>query len=139
METDISPKYFLTNPEYTEVQLYEKYYVGKLSQNLNHTEFRCKCTNPSCTYTLVNNRVVTAFQIVRKHWGRPIGVSSGFRCQMHNIEVGGVLDSWHKRGFAIDIFPYDGDIEILYEIANSFFDLVIWYKEDNFLHCQMEA
>ena len=139
MNTLLPPGYSKLINHSTSVEIYEKYYAGKLSGNLTHAEFRCKCDYKDCTFTMVNHRVVTAFQLTRKHWGRAIGVSSGYRCQRHNEDSKGVWNSWHRRGFAIDIFSYHEDMDILYEIAQTFFDLVIWYKEDNFLHCQMEA
>ena len=40
---------------------------------------------------------------IREHWGLPIRVTSGYRCPELNEEVGGVEDSWHMDGCAVDI------------------------------------
>ena len=40
---------------------------------------------------------------IREHWGLPIRVTSGYRSPELNEEVGGVEDSWHMDGCAVDI------------------------------------
>lgn len=108
-----------------------------LSQNLKVKEFMCKCDYDDCTFTLVNPKVVVAFQKLRGFVGRPINITSGYRCQKHNDAVGGVDDSRHKMGNAIDI-TWDLAIEDLEFHARAFFDKVILYKDKNFVHCHME-
>ena len=39
---------------------------------------------------------------VREHFGAPVFVSSGVRCEQHNANVGGVEGSRHKSGKAMD-------------------------------------
>jgi putative chitinase len=46
---------------------------------------------------------------VRDAWGAPIGVTSWFRPEPINAQVGGVPGSSHVIGIAADIFPYTGD------------------------------
>lgn len=108
-----------------------------LSKNLSVNEFKCKCTHEDCTFTMIDSRVVVAFQKLRGFLGRPLHVTSGFRCQKHNSDVGGAKDSRHKRGQAIDL-TWDLDIEDLAFHAKGFFDKVILYKDKNFIHCHME-
>jgi uncharacterized protein YcbK (DUF882 family) len=38
----------------------------------------------------------------------PVKISSGYRCEKHNKEVGGESNSAHTRGYAIDIVCKDG-------------------------------
>lgn len=74
---------------------------------------------------------VNVFDKVREHFGKPIGISSGFRCQKLNERVGGSKTSQHVEGKALDI---DGDIfgglrnsEIFNYIKNHLeFDQLIW-------------
>ena len=40
---------------------------------------------------------------LRRHLGHPIRISSGYRCTMVNVGVGGVANSQHTRGEAADI------------------------------------
>lgn len=67
-------------------------------------EFACKCGGKHCTgYPAeMNQKVVKAADKVRKHFGQPVTVSSGLRCAKHNTNVGGVSNSRHKLGKAMD-------------------------------------
>jgi zinc D-Ala-D-Ala carboxypeptidase len=40
---------------------------------------------------------------LREWYGKPIYISSGYRCPKLNKAVGGVDNSFHKKGFAADI------------------------------------
>jgi hypothetical protein len=117
-----------------EVQLIPKSSQDRFNTFLSHQEFRCKCSYDDCSYTLVLDRTVSSFFLTRKHFGKPIIVTSGFRCQRHNKDVGGLATSFHKAGAAIDIQPRDlADLDLLEQRAKVFFDVVIRY--DTFLHC----
>ena len=39
----------------------------------------------------------------RKHYGKAIKVNSGFRTESHNKKIGGVKNSSHLKGLAVDI------------------------------------
>lgn len=47
-------------------------------------------------------------QPIRDAWGKPIKVTSGFRCYKLNRAVGGSPTSVHTRGWAVDIKPASG-------------------------------
>lgn len=64
-------------------------------------EFTCKC---GCGLNNMNLKVVKIADEVRKHFGKPAIVTSGTRCKKHNIEVGGVTNSRHLEGKAIDMY-----------------------------------
>ena len=42
---------------------------------------------------------------LREKYGKPIKVSSGYRCPKHNLAVGGATQSQHMKGEAADIAP----------------------------------
>lgn len=42
------------------------------------------------------------FDSVRATWGKPIPVSSGYRCPYHNTQIGGSACSVHMFGLALD-------------------------------------
>lgn len=44
---------------------------------------------------------------IREAWGKPIRVTSAFRCAELNKVIGGVNNSHHKLGLAADIQPQD--------------------------------
>lgn len=65
-------------------------------------EFACPC--PRCGGFPVEpaERLVRCAQALRDQTGKPINISSGVRCKAHNAEVGGVANSCHLLGHAID-------------------------------------
>ena len=62
-------------------------------------EFTCKC---GCGASEVEEKLVKTADKVREYFGKPMTVSSGRRCSTHNAKVGGVSDSRHLRGKAMD-------------------------------------
>lgn len=66
-------------------------------------EFACKCGR-YCNGFPVEPNMLLAEQAdaVREHFGAPIFISSGVRCNQHNANVGGVSGSCHKSGKAMD-------------------------------------
>lgn len=68
-------------------------------------EFRCKCGGKFCDgYPAEMKRdVVRVAERARKHFGRPGYVVSGLRCRQHNANVGGVANSQHMAGEAVDL------------------------------------
>ena len=70
-------------------------------------EFRCPC----CHKGLVASHLVFFLDQLRRAWGGPIQVNSGWRCPKHNKEVGGAQSSRHLIGCAADITPvYEADL-----------------------------
>lgn len=45
--------------------------------------------------------------LIRQEWGGAIGVTSWYRPPSVNAEVGGVVDSQHITGGAVDIYPME--------------------------------
>lgn len=67
------------------------------------SEFACKCGKYCNGYPVeMNASVVRAADKVRAHFNSPVTVSSGIRCSKHNVAVGGVSNSRHTKGKAID-------------------------------------
>lgn len=76
----------------------------KLSNNFNSTEFDCH-GRECCSKTLINEKLVEYLQKIREHFGKPITITSGYRCVKHNSSptVGGATGSRHTKGDAADI------------------------------------
>lgn len=72
----------------------------------NKKEFACKCGGRYCNGypTQMNEKVVKAIDKVRAHFNAPITVTSGLRCKQHNANEGGVSNSRHQYGKAIDFY-----------------------------------
>lgn len=71
------------------------------------------------------NRLADYLDGIRAKFGKPILVSSGYRCPMLNKAVGGVVNSQHLKGLAADLVC--SDIEKLLSIIRETkgFDQVI--------------
>lgn len=72
--------------------------------NFTREEFRCKCGGVYCDGFPAepSRKLVTLAQTVRSHFNAPAVVSSGVRCSTHNANVGGVANSRHQTGCAMD-------------------------------------
>lgn len=68
-------------------------------------EFRCKCGGRYCDGfpSEMKQKVVQVADRARSHFGAPGHVVSGLRCPQHNANSGGVANSRHMSGDAIDL------------------------------------
>ena len=68
-------------------------------------EFQCKCGGQFCDGypTEMQESVVCIADAAREHFGRPAHVISGLRCPQWNAHEGGVANSQHMYGEAIDL------------------------------------
>lgn len=55
------------------------------------------------------------FEAIRGAWGGPIGVTSFYRPPAVNAQVGGVPNSTHISGMAMDIYPVGRSIDAFYQ------------------------
>lgn len=62
-------------------------------------EFACKC---GCGASDMEEKLIKTADKVREHFGNAMTVSSGRRCTTHNARVGGVSNSRHLSGKAMD-------------------------------------
>ena len=97
-------------------------------------EFACKCCGqlPPLARENVKALVSEVLDPVREKLGMPIVVNSGYRCEKHNKDVGGVRNSQHLRGEAADIHCSDNERLKQLIIENGKFDQLITYP--TFLH-----
>ena len=57
---------------------------------------------------------------LRRKYGKPIIITSGYRCPELNQAVGGVKTSWHQRGCAADIhIESEEDAKIKFDILKT--------------------
>lgn len=75
---------------------------------------------------------------LREAWGRPIIVTSGYRCQQLNRAVGGAAHSQHLSGYAADISTGDRVLNRrLFQLAQNLklpFDQLIDEKNFAWIH-----
>lgn len=62
-------------------------------------EFACKC---GCGASEMEEKLIKTADKVREYFDNPMTVSSGRRCTTHNAKVGGVSNSRHLSGKAMD-------------------------------------
>lgn len=126
------------------INVYKKKSEVQLNAFLNSREMDCQCSSDRCAFTLVEERSATSFYKVRVSVGRPLHISSGYRCQKHNEDVGGVPMSKHTLGHAMDIvIPSDiyddkEELDKFINICKTHYDVVIPYIPQRFLHCHNE-
>lgn len=76
---------------------------------------------------------------IREKFAVPMIITSGYRCEKLNKLVGGVDNSQHRKGEAVD-FYFEGFSKkemaaAFFEIAENFdFDQLIYYKKKGFIH-----
>lgn len=87
--------------------------VGDVEWRQNSTphfarrELRCRC---GCEQCFMLQDVVAFLEALRKHLGdEPIYVTSGYRCEAHNRDIGGAPNSAHMIGAAVDVLLSGGD------------------------------
>lgn len=93
----------------------------------------CRLTQPAkqLPYGIEENMLALVEEVLepaRERLGKPIVVNSGFRCPVHNAAVGGVTNSQHMKGEAVDITCEDNKrlAEIIEQLGK--YDQLIRYK-----------
>ena len=96
------------------------------------TAKRLGINNKPTIQKMINLVYLAAFVLepLRVAMGRPINISSGYRCEQLNKAVGGVYNSQHLKGQAADI-SIDGDMAFGRKVfeyirKNLPFDQLIW-------------
>ena len=81
------------------------------------------------TDDVVNNleHTLQALNEIRKGYGKPIIITSGYRCKELNTKVGGKPNSKHLKGLAVDLNWDDNLIDFI--IKNCQFDKLL--KEES--------
>lgn len=91
-----------------------------LSKHFNKFEFACKC---GCGFGLqdgdINPKLIERLEEIRSHFGKPIKILSGCRCEKHNKKVGGAKLSQHLLGNAADIIVVDNSPSDVYNYVSN--------------------
>lgn len=91
--------------------------MKRLTKNFVDAEFRCPC----CGVIKYDMELVDKLQILRELIGTEIIVTSGYRCKLQNIKVGGYKKSYHMEGLAADIKCKKEKLDQLKEYAKCVF------------------
>lgn len=76
--------------------------------NFQEWEFKCPCCGS--VGNGIYKSLVMALQDLRNETGKPIGISSGYRCSNFNKQVGGDTNSAHLLGGAADFYFEDSSL-----------------------------
>lgn len=94
-------------------------------------EFQCPC----CKRVMLHSLLLQKLKGLRFKTGRPVIITSGYRCPAYNQKVGGVKTSYHLLGMAADIHVPGVSIEELLPMAEEIgFKGIGCYPKQNFLH-----
>ncbi len=91
-----------------------------LTRDFRNGETRCRCRRHDCDAPPMTPGIMTKAQALRDIFGKPLLVTSGSRCALWNVAVGGAEDSQHLDGNALDLRPYDvADVPLLGRLAEK--------------------
>ena len=107
--------------------------------NLKHfklEEFACPCEEGSGKK--MDKTFLEKLDYARENAGIPFKITSGYRCEEHNLKVGGRWGSSHKKGLACDI-AYNGSRE-RYIILKALMDVGInrFGIAKTYIHCDLD-
>ncbi len=105
----------------------------KLTDNFNLKEFECRC----CKQVKIDSELVRLLQELRNKIGQPIIITSGYRCEKHNKEVGGKEDSYHLQGLAVDVTGSFQVGRVALIAKDVGFRGIGIYREKHFLHLDL--
>lgn len=86
-----------------------------VSPHFKLKEFECRC----CGAVMLAPELLDALERLRDLRGAPIAITSGYRCEAHNREVGGATRSRHMRGRAADVRCAQSEQQALAEKARA--------------------
>ncbi len=90
----------------------------QVSENFKLREFECRC----CQAVKLDSELLRRLQAIRTEAGRPVVISSGYRCPSHNRSVGGAAQSRHMVGDAADFRITGLPISQQRQLAEKYFD-----------------
>lgn len=93
--------------------------------HFKRSELECSCCGklPTETGAMTEEdyRVfLNELELLRTSYGKPMLLTSAYRCQAHNDEIGGATNSRHLVGDAIDVAVSGADAYQLIQLASAY-------------------
>jgi len=85
------------------MQLTKNFTLEELVNSITASNFKIDNTPPPSAIDNLKALAIHTLQPIRDLWGGPVFVSSGYRCFVLNVKVGGAANSQHMTGQAADI------------------------------------
>ena len=102
-----------------------------ISPHFNLSEFACPC----CNLVMLHPKLLVKLIELRNILEKPVYITSGYRCSRYNHQIGGVANSYHRIGLAVDIKVKDINLITLLEVCENIdFAGIGFYEKKNFLH-----
>lgn len=103
----------------------------KDTAHFHQYEFNCKhCgANPG-----IDINLIILLESIRFKFKRAIAITSGYRCYIHNKNVGGALNSYHTRAMAADIVVSGISAAKVYSVVDKYNKNGGAGKYPNFVH-----
>lgn len=105
--------------------------MSPLFKYFNFDDFDCS----HCGKNWTDIKLLQKLDLVREEYGKPITITSGYRCPEHNKAVGGVPNSQHVSGKAADISG--ASLDDLYDICLKHFKAVGDGRRKGFIHVDL--
>lgn len=92
-------------------------------EELVYSETAIKNGINNCAYVDVLNNLsnlcINVLQPLRDHFNKPVIITSGYRCKKLNELVGGVSNSQHVKGEAVDLIVLGEDLKDVYNYMKN--------------------
>lgn len=109
--------------------------MKRLSKYFSSKECACKGKNCCGGSSPMDREFMRKIDLVREEANCPLYPTSAFRCLKHNKREGGVSNSWHTKGRAMDVHGAKRiTLEKLGAIAKKHFKEVLIYVDKGFVH-----
>ena len=108
-----------------------------MTNYFSREELECKC----CGKYIIDDDLLSRLNRARELAGIPFIITSGYRCQKHNSDVGGVPTSAHTTGKAADIAFKDSAqcFKIIKALYDSGFKRIGINFAKSFVHCDVDG
>ena len=109
---------------------------------ISRAEYQCRHCDPlppdftAHTHPMAHSMLFESFEIIREAYGKPIPISSGYRCPLHNSFIGGSYLSAHVFGMALDLST-KSDTDYVFEIIERELPDLRIGKYVDFLHMDL--
>ncbi len=112
----------------------------RLSANFISSEFVCPC----CKSLQIDMRLIKGLEDLRSRIGKPLKITSGYRCPEHNKKVGGAQASEHVKGLAVDVaLPKGITLEEMFKAASQVPQFanggIGLYPQEGFVHLDVRG
>lgn len=105
--------------------------TGKIQKNFEYREFLCHC---GCGKAKHDTELSSKLQTLRTYVGKPVNITSPYRCPSHNAAVGGARASFHMEGKAADFIIYNMNVWEIGKICEAIGFNGIGVYDDGYVH-----